>query len=177
MGAVWRLHFSVIGSADGLLENRFLNLMAFSEGYHRAIRDHLPLTRNQASAARSAIKEALKAVDRESRDLFLTSLAYANSLSQRKRIVELATDTKLLLGKHWDFEPNDECRAMVDTRNWMTHWGGRTKYVRDDPESLVWFCRHLELIAYVAILRDLKLTEDEILDAVGNGWVLENLLS
>jgi len=176
VGAVWLLLFSTIGATEGLLENRFLNLMAFSEGYHRALRDAPPLTKAQARAGRRAIKRALNEEERDVRDLFLMRLAHVNSQTQRDRLIELGTQAKDLLGDDWDFEPSERSRAMVDTRNWMTHWGSRTEYVEDDPASLVNFCRHLDLISYVAILRDLKLDDAEIITAVGHGWVLDDLL-
>ncbi len=176
VGAVWLLLFTTLGGGEGLLENRFLNLKAFSEGYHRALRDSPPLTKESAKAARKAIREALSDQGDEVRDLFDKRLSHANSQDQRERLVELANDAKDQLGDHWDFDPDEQCRRMVDTRNWMTHWGERTKYVSDGPDSLATFCRHLELIAYVAILRDLRLTDEEIVLAVGHGWVLDNLI-
>lgn len=42
---VWPSFFS--GSAGDMLESRFLTLMAFAEGYHRAGRDCPPLTEAQ----------------------------------------------------------------------------------------------------------------------------------
>jgi len=44
---VWNLLFSTIGAPEVVLENRFLDLMAFSEGYHRALRDDPPLSKAQ----------------------------------------------------------------------------------------------------------------------------------
>lgn len=103
-------------------------------------------------------------------------LQHINSQTQKQRLADLSTDVKSLLGRRWTFDPKSEARTMVDTRNWMTHWGARTKYVDDAPEALVNFCRQLELIGYVAILRDLDLSEDEIREAVSYGWLHENLL-
>jgi hypothetical protein len=176
VGAVWNLLFSTIGAPEVVLENRFLDLMAFSEGYHRALRDDPPLSKAQARAGRDAIKAALADEDPKIRDVFLTRLSHANSQTQRDRLIELAGQAKALLGDHWDFDPFEQCRAMVDTRNWMTHWGSRTKYVASDPASLFGFCRHLDLLSYIAVLRDLQLADEEITTAVANGWVLENLL-
>jgi hypothetical protein len=80
-----------------------------------------------------------------------------------------------LIGGSWDFDVAESCRAMVDTRNWMTHWSSRTEHVADEPTAVSRFCRQLELMLYMAILRDLELEEDEIVEAVGHGWVLEHL--
>jgi hypothetical protein len=176
VGAVWLLLFTTMGTTEGLLENRFLNFLAFIEGYHRAVRDKPPLSKKAAKDARDSINAALESHGPEVRELFAKRLSHANSQDQRERLFELATDAKDLLGNHWNFDPVEQCRAMVDTRNWMTHWGSRTKYVADDPSSLASFCRHLELIAYVAILRELDLDSDDIALAIGNGWVLDNLL-
>ena len=177
VGAVWRLLFATLARNDGLLENRFLDFMAFMEGYHRALRDKLPLSKNEAKAARKVMLGALADQHEKARELFEKRLAHANSQDQYDRVLDLAQQAKDLLGEHWDFDPETQCRAMVDTRNWMTHWGSRTKRVADDAPSLVHFCRNLELIAYVAILRDLDLDSDESFIAVAHGWVLDNLIN
>jgi hypothetical protein len=175
VGAVWRSFFSTL-SAEDLLESRFLNLMAFMEGYHRAVRDSPPLTEHQEQAGIDAITAALKDVEPSVRDIFRMRLQHVNSQTQKERLIHLATDVQSVLGDRWPFDPTDQSRAMVDTRNWMTHWGLKTKHVDDSPEALVSFYRQLELIAYVAILRDLQLGDDEIFSAIAHGWLHDNLL-
>ena len=173
VGAVWSLFFATLGQEEGSLENRFLNLMAFTEGYHRARRDHPPLDKQQEKSARTAVLAALDREDRRARDVFVRSLSHANSQTQRDRLIELAAQARDLLT--WDFDPLERCRSMVDTRNWMTHWGSRTRHVADDPASLSRFSRELELILYVAILSDLELDASEIAECVRKGRLREGL--
>lgn len=171
VGPVWSLYFATIDPERGYLDNRFLNLMAFAEGYHRTMRDQPPLTPKQAADARAAVKQAL--VDPRARKVFLRSLTHANGQTQRERLLDLAENALDVFD--WDFDAKQASRAMVDTRNWMIHWGGKTKHVDDSRAALARFCGQLDLIAYTAILRDLELDDDEIVEAVGHGWVLEGL--
>lgn len=173
VGPVWALYFATLGREEGLLENRFLNLMAFAEGYHRALRDTPPLTKTQDQTARQAIKGAV--TEQPARDIYLQRLAHANSQTQRERITELSEQGADLLGEAWEFDAREFSRATVDTRNWMTHWGSRTRSVNDEPQALAAFSAQLELVLYIAIMRDLGLEDDDMLDAVGHGWVLEGL--
>jgi len=176
VGAVWPSFFATL-CANDLLESRFLNMMAFMEGYHRAVRDRPPLTLDQERLGRSAIKAALVDVPAPVRKVFSMRIRHANSQTQKERLEALATDVQTVLEHRWAFDPKGQSRAMVDTRNWMTHWGSRTKHVDDSPEAVFRFLRQLELIGYVAILRDLQLEQDEIFSAIAHGWLNDNLLN
>jgi hypothetical protein len=116
VGAVWLLLFTTMGISEGRLENRFLNLMAFSEGYHRALRDFAAADekgRRGGPARRSAKRCRITATRSAS---FYRRLSHANSQDQHERLVELANDAKDHSGDHWDFDPDEQCRRMVDTR-------------------------------------------------------------
>lgn len=167
VGGVWPSFFSTL-SAEDLLESRFLSLMAFAEGYHRAVRDRPPLTQEQEDDAVNAVTDALKRQPASVRSIYRMRLQHINSQTQKERLEDLSADAKSVLGSRWPFEPRAEARSMVDTRNWMTHWGSKTKHVNDAPEALFSFCRQLELIGYVATLRDLELSKKEIGEAVAH---------
>lgn len=173
VGPVWSLFFSTIDGREQFLENRFLNLMAFCEGYHRAIRDRPPLEAEQAEAAIVAINEAL-ADSPAAKEVFVPRLQHANSQSQRARLLELAEAACSVIDA-WSFSPKPATRGMVDTRNWMTHWGSRTSCTRAEPDDLFEFCRQLEVIIYVTIMKDLGLTDDEVAESIGDGWVIGGL--
>lgn len=173
VGPVWSLFFSTVDGREQFLENRFLNLMAFCEGYHRAIRDSPPLDVEQANTAMDAIGDAL-ADSPAAKAVFLPRLQHANSQSQRQRLLELAEGACGVIDA-WNFSPKPATRAMVDTRNWMTHWGDRTSRTRSEPDDLFQFCRQLEVIIYVTILTDLGLTDEEVAESIGDGWVLGGL--
>jgi hypothetical protein len=170
VGPVWQLLFAVLGRDDGLIEDRFLNLMAFAEGYHRALRDSPPLTSQQAKAARDSVKHALKGHPTIVREAFNRSLSHANSQSQRERLVDLSHDAVAVLGAAWELDVDEECRVMVDTRNWMTHWGGRTRRVVDHAAGLGLMVHRLELILYASVLHDLRLRPAEVTESIFYGW-------
>jgi hypothetical protein len=172
VGPVWSLFFTTVDDPHLLLENRFLNLMAFAEGYHRALRDRPPLTADQEKAAKAAIKDALP--DRTVRKVFNDAMLHANTQPQGDRIDELVKEAVAALG-FWQVDAETFRREAVQTRNWMTHWGNRTRHVADDPARLLKCTRQLELVLYVALLRDLHLPDKETKQVVGRGWRFEGL--
>lgn len=172
VGSVWPLFFATIGSPGQYLENRFLDLMAFCEGYHRAIHDDPPLTDSEMDAAVSDAKKNLTSGPAKS--LIVSRLKYANSQSQFDRLHELAGWAGEILDL-WDFDPKSASRAMVDTRNWMTHWGSKSPKADSSPESLIHFCRQLTVICYVTIMDDLGIQHEEIGKNIANGWSLDSL--
>jgi hypothetical protein len=170
IGPVWQLLFSTLQRTDGLLENRFLNLVAFAEGYHRALHDRPPLTTEQAKAATKAALAAI--TDRNTRRVYREALAHANSQSQAQRVSEL-TDRCLAVLDAWELDGTGFTKEVKDTRNWLNHWGKRGVATRDDGAGLSLLVARLEVILYANLMLDLGMSDVEVATAIGSGWRLD----
>jgi hypothetical protein len=170
IGPVWQLLFSTLQRTDGLLENRFLNLVAFAEGYHRALHDQPPLTPEQAKTATKAALEAID--DAKTRGVYREALAHANSQSQAQRVSKL-TDRCLAVLDAWELDGAAFTREVKDTRNWLNHWGKRGVATRDDGVGLSVLVARLEVILYANLMLDLGMTDLEVAKAIGSGWRLD----
>lgn len=170
IGPVWQLFFSTLPRVDGLLEDRFLNLVAFAEGYHRALLDQPPLTAEQASAAKRA---ALKAItDPQARRVYREAFAHANSQTQAQRVSEL-TGRCLSVLDAWELDAVAFTSEVKDTRNWFNHWGKRGTSTNDDAHGLSLLVARLEVILYANLMLDLGMTDREVAKAIGSGWRLD----
>jgi ApeA N-terminal domain 1 len=170
IGPVWQLLFSTLQRTTGLLENRFLNLVAFAEGYHRAMHDQPPLTPEQAKAATKAALASIP--DSKTRRVYRDALAHANSQSQAQRVSEL-TGRCLAVLDAWELDTAAFTREVKDTRNWLNHWGKRGKHTHDDGPGLSILVAHLEVILYANLMLDLGMTDLEVAKAIGSGWRLD----
>lgn len=170
IGPVWQLLFSTLQRTTGLLENRFLNLVAFAEGYHRAMHDQPPLTPEQAKAATKAALASI--TDSKTRRVYRDALAHANSQSQAQRVSEL-TDRCLAVLDAWELDRAAFTREVKDTRNWLNHWGKRGKDTHDDGPRLSLLVARLEVILYANLMLDLGMTDLELAKAIGSGWRLD----
>jgi ApeA N-terminal domain 1 len=113
----------------GLLEDRFLGLVAFAEGYHRALHDEPPLTLTAEKQGKKLVSEALKEHP-EVRRVFTEALGHANSQPLRKRLEFFATQATTTLG--WELARDSFCSQVIHTRNWMVHWGDRGQHVVEE---------------------------------------------
>jgi ApeA N-terminal domain 1 len=170
IGPVWQLLFSTLQCTDALLENRFLNLVAFAEGYHRALHDQPPLSPEQAKAATKAALASI--TDSKTRRVYREALAHANSQSQAERVSELAGRCLDVLDA-WELDGAAFTREVKDTRNWFNHWGKRGKDTRDDGPGLSLLVARFEVILYANLMLDLGMTDLEVATAIGSGWRLD----
>lgn len=170
VGAVWTTFFAAVyGGAT--LDDQFLSLTAFAEGYHRALHDSPPLTKAQDRIAQKAMLNALD--DPEQRKLYKERLSHANTQTQRDRLTELVVRAAEPVDWHVDVET--VISQIIQTRNWMIHWGKRGKFAVEEPDDVLMLVRCLELIVYVNLMLDLGLAEDGIRAGVGSGWRFEHL--
>ena len=170
IGPVWQIFFSTLQRVDGLLENRFQNLVAFAEGYHRALHDQPPLTTKQASEGKKVALGAV--VDPTTRSVFREALAHANSQTQAQRVDELTRRCLSVLDA-WNLDVNTFTREVKDTRNWLNHWGKRGKATRDDGAGLSLLVARVEVILYANLMLDLGMSHSEVAAEIGSGWRLD----
>lgn len=159
--------FGTLNAADLPLENEFLNLMAFAEAYHRTVHDEPPLSRADHTAYRALVLDALPE-DPAVRDLFDRDLSHTNRQSQRERM-------RWLVGRaereDWSDGLAEQIVAgSVDSRNWLTHWGGKGKRVVEDADLAI-LNRRLVFVIEANLLSDLGLDEEAVGRCLGLGYV------
>jgi len=173
IGPVWRVFFAALDRPESLLEDRLLGLLAFAEGYQRALHDSRPLTRKQEKGAAKTINAAL--TDADVRRVYTTAISHANSQTQRQRLDFLTGRALEVLGEWWYVERELFADRLIHTRNWLVHWGKRGKHVVEDEAGMVELVRALIVVLYVNLLRDLGLSGEAAAEVVGSGWRLEGL--
>jgi hypothetical protein len=173
VGPVWEQFFAVLDRPESLLEDRLLGLMAFAEGYHRALHDQPPLSADDDKSAKKAVKSALK--DKRVRGIYTVALGHANSQTLRERLDYLSARALGVLGDWWDLDAELFCAELSDTRNWLIHWGKRGKHVVEESQGMVDLVRRLIVVMYVNVLLDLGLDGEATAKVIGSGWRLEGL--
>jgi hypothetical protein len=173
IGPVWNVFFAALDRPESLLEDRFLGLLSFAEGYHRAIHDRPPLTRAQERAANKAIKQAIE--DDTVRRVYKQALAHANSETQRERLDFLIGRAMDVLEDLWYLDRELFASQLIHTRNWLVHWGSRGKQTVEANAGMVELVRSMIVILYVNLLLDLGFDGDAAARVVGSGWRLEEL--
>lgn len=173
VGPVWDQFFAVLDRPESLLEDRLLGLVAFAEGYHRALHDQPPLSDDEDKAAKKAVKAILK--DKHVRKVYTIALGHANSQTLHDRLEQMTSRATNVLGAWWDLDQDLLCAELKDTRNWLIHWGDPGKHVVEDAQGIVDLVRRLTVVMYVNILLDLGLNEEAAAHVIGSGWRLEGL--
>lgn len=171
VGPVWPIFFSAL-RGTGLLEDRFLSLVAFAEGFHRALHDQPPLSKEAEKDGKRLVSEALREYP-EVRRVFKEALGHGNSQSLRERLEFFSTQATNIL--NWDLDAEIFCSQVVHTRNWMVHWGDPGRHVVRATDPLVRLVRQLELVLSVAVMKDVGLGDAETATAVASGWRFEGL--
>ena len=165
LGPVWPLFFATLADPWMTRESQLLNLTSFAEGYHRTLHDVPPLSNAEADAATCNMLAALRTAAH--RKHYLSRLRYANTQSQRARIRRL-TGRALKVAEVWDLDVDVVCAQVVDTRNWLTHWGDRGEHVQEGDE-IVLLCRRLYVILSINLLLDLGLNIEDTRRQIGSG--------
>ena len=166
LGPVWSLFFSTLADHSLTTESSLLNIASFAEGYHRTLHDEPRLTDDEAEVARATMLAALP--DDRHRDVYTAALGYAHGQSQRARIRWLARRAaKLLPG--WELEVQDFTSKVVDTRNWLVHFGDRGDQVQEGDDLAI-LAERLYVVLVANILLDLGLDDEIARHQIGSGF-------
>lgn len=164
------LFFGTLNSRGLPVENRFLNLMAFAEGYHRLLHNEPPLEEDEHRTARETMIAALPHDERMRRHYRL-ELKYANRQSQRERMRWLVERAEL---ETW---PRSLAAKIVsrccDTRNWLTHWGEKGRHVVGDAD-LAELTRQLTFVIEANLLDDLLKDDEQVCQCLALGYVWDS---
>jgi ApeA N-terminal domain 1 len=167
LGASTAFLFGTLNASRLPVENEFLNLMAFAEAYHRVLHDEPPLDAEDHSAYRASMLAALPDVE-ETRGLYDRDLVHSNRQSQRERmrwfVLRAAMDD-------WADDLGEEIVVRcVATRNWLTHWGKKTKKVAENGD-LALLNRQLLFVIESNLLSDLGLGDEAVTRCLALGYV------
>jgi hypothetical protein len=157
LGRTAAFFFVVLNARTIHEENRLLNLMAFSEGYHRAFHDDPPLPED---VHRRLKEDMLAAIDKQYHRVYDSPLNYANQQTQRQRLKFLIARAGSALPSLAD-PKNGYRNALVETRNQYTHQGEPGPNVIPDADLYAHVERFIEVLE-VNLLLDLGLDADEI---------------
>jgi hypothetical protein len=162
LGPVWPLFFSTQTDPWLRPESQLLNLAAFAEGYHRTLHDAPPLSTEDAAKAVEAMLDVLP--DDQQREVFKGALSHANSQSQRARIRWL-TKRACTIFDAWNLDVREFASQVVDSRNWLTHWGNRGRDTREGAD-LARLASRLYLVLAINIELDLPLDPSQVASQV-----------
>ena len=164
LGGLGDLLFATLNVRYIYLENQVLNLMSFAEGYHRLRRDQPPLERVEHERL---VKEMLAVLESDrQREIYRDRLRHANELSQRRRLRQVFERAGEVLEEAMTWR-KDELPALLDTRNYLTHWGEKTENVVEGEELLL-SLRRLQIVIEVNLLLDIG-TPGETIEAAVRG--------
>lgn len=165
------LYFSTKSGAHKYLEGKFLALAQGLETYHRR-------TSNMKLMNEDAFEELTSALidqcPEENREWLSGRLRHGNEVSLSRRIKSIIEPFKELLGT--SKERNKLIRAIVDTRNYLTHYGESLETVAVKGKELWVLCIKMEAIFQLHLLQILGFTQSEVKSVFDNSRELQQKL-
>ena len=162
LGGLADLLFATLNVRYIYLENQVLNLMAFAEGYHRALHDELVVKQEDHE---DNVEEMLVALEGdELRKIYAPRLEHAHEQSQRRRLRHLVDRAGEVLeeAKPWR---KDLVDALIDTRNYFIHWGDKGDSVLEG-QQLARALRRLQVVIEINLLLDIETSEKVVEEAI-----------
>jgi hypothetical protein len=161
LGGPANLLFATLNKTDVSLEDDVLNLLSVAEGYHRLRLDQPPFADEDHDEVLSLI-HAIE--DKARRDHYLVRLRYANEQSQKQRVRALFERAEKVLPEVESWR-RKQLQALIDTRNFLTHWGEPTNDVLEDWD--LWFAlNRVRVVLEVNLYLDLGIDHGTISRAV-----------
>ena len=161
----WEMYDQLAGARNTLfaalttrmyLENQMQSMMSAAEAYHRTFHDKQPLSDERHQELRTAMLGVT--ADAEERAVYESSLKYANSQRQRKRLSQLWRRAAEVIS---ELKPlrDTSIERLVMTRNYFTHLDEPDENVREGSE-LLRVINQLVLVLQANILLDLGVDRD-----------------
>lgn len=165
------LYFSTKTGAHKYLDGKFLALAQGLETYHRRTSKMKLMDEDAFEKLTSALIEQCPEEDRE----WLSGrLRYGNEVSLSRRIKSIIEPFKELLGT--SKERNKLIRAIVDTRNYLTHYDQSLETVAVKGKELYMLCLKMEAIFQLHLLQILGFTQSEVKSVFENSHELQQKL-
>lgn len=151
------LYFSTKTGAHKYLEGKFLALAQGLETYHRRTSNEKLM--NDA-VFNELTEQLIMQCPKESREWLSGRLAHGNDINLGRRIKSIIEPFKETLGSSKD--RGKLIRAIVDTRNYLTHYNDSLESVAVTGRELWLLCQKMEAIFQLHLLQVLGFTEAEV---------------
>lgn len=165
------LYFSVTNGDQKYLENRFLALAQCLETYHRRTSVEKLMDEEKFSQLVEAVK---KNCPEEHLEWLTGRLQHGNELSLSQRIKKVIEPFKDVVGSSG--ERGKLIRAIVNTRNYLTHYSEALESEATKGKDLWVLCRKMEAIFQLHMLDVLSFTKNEIISVHRNSQNLQQKL-
>ena len=166
LGPALDLYLSAQNRPSAHLENRFLNLAAAAEAYHRRMTPPAP---EREIEHQKRMKRVLAVVEaRRDRDWLAWKLKYASEPSFADRLEQLAQRSELVL-RPWLGDSKEFARRISDARNLLVHRDPGSPNPEPDGRSILDMLEDLAILLLVCLYQDLGFDSDEISKALRRG--------
>jgi hypothetical protein len=165
------LYFSTKSGAQKYLDGKFLALAQGLETYHRRTSNMKLMNEDAFEKLKSALIEQCPD---ENREWLSGRLSHGNEVSLSRRIKNIVEPFKDLLGT--SKERDKLIRAIVDTRNYLTHYDRSLETVAVKGKELWMLCMKMEAIFQLHLLQILGFTQSEIKSVFDNSHELQQKL-
>lgn len=165
------LYFSTKTGAHKYLDGKFLTLAQGLETYHRRTSNMKLMDEDSFKRLTSALIEKCP---EEHREWLSGRLLHGNQVSLSRRLKSIIEPFKELLGT--SKERNKLIRAIVDTRNYLTHYDQSLETAAVKGKELWALCLKMEAIFQLHLLQILGFTQSEVKSVFDNSHELQQKL-
>jgi len=165
LGGPANLLFATLSKENATLEPDVLNLLSVAEGYHRRTLDVSPF----AAEIHAQVLSLLGGIDDETvRDHYVVRLKYANEQSQKQRVRALFDRAEVVLPQVEGWR-RMQLQPLIDTRNFLTHWGAPTGAVLNGWD--LWAAlNRVRIVLEINLFIDIGVDHETIGRAIGIGY-------
>jgi hypothetical protein len=165
------LYFSATSGNHKYLENKFLALAQCLETYHRRTSVEKLMDENEF---KELVETLIKNCPEEHIAWLTGRIQHGNELSLSQRVKEVIEPFKDLVGSSG--ERSKLIRAIVNTRNYLTHFNDALEADATTGQELWILCKRMEAIFQLHLLDVLSFTKDEIYSVHKNSQDLQKKL-
>jgi hypothetical protein len=158
VGPALDLYFSTVYRPSMHLENRFLNVVAAAEAYHRRM---VPPDAEHVERHRARLDRILSVADKQDQGWLKWRLRYGYEPSFADRLTELATRASSVL-ELWIGEASAFAGRVADVRNLLVHQDPGSETARPTGRDLIDLLEDVGLVFLVCLYEDLGFTHAEI---------------
>jgi HEPN superfamily Apea-like protein len=157
LGKAANLLFATLNNWPAYIENRFLNLTAFAEAYHRTLHDSPPVTPDEHQVATEQMLKALST--NKLRNHYGPRLKYADEQGLRSRMKALFRRAERAVEDVEGWRAAGLPDSLVETRNALTHRAGSDEKTLEGS-ALFWATKRLLVVLQINILLDLQISSE-----------------
>lgn len=162
---IFDLYFSIIYNPYMYITNQFLSLTQALETYHTRTFNSEYLNEEKFNKLADNLKKVIKFVPKDRRAHFYGKIKYMNKKSLRKKLKEIINKFEYLKNI-LNIDDGGFIDKIVDTRNYYTHYDPDDYEKSIKLENLYPFITKLRLLLVAAILNEIELSKDNIINYV-----------